>query len=50
MNLYNMKKISIIVIAIAAILTGCNLDPDVAPMPTFVGEANTTIAELLAIH
>ncbi len=50
MNLYNMKKISIIVIAIAAILTGCNLDPDVAPMPTFVGEANTTIAELLAMH
>ena len=45
-----MKKISIIVIAIAAILTGCNLDPDVAPMPTFVGEANTTIAELLAMH
>ena len=50
MNLYNMKKISIIVITIAAILTGCNLDPDVAPMPTFVGEANTTIAELLAMH
>lgn len=45
-----MKKISIIVITIAAILTGCNLDPDVAPMPTFVGEANTTIAELLAMH
>ncbi len=45
-----MKKIAIIVIALAAILTGCNLEPDVAPMPTFVGEANTTIAELLAMH
>lgn len=46
----NMKNIAIIVIALAAILTGCNLEPDVAPMPTFVGEANTTIAELLAMH
>lgn len=46
----NMKKIAIIVIALATILTGCNLEPDVAPMPTFVGEANTTIAELLAMH
>ena len=46
----NMKKIAIIVIALAAILTGCNLEPDVAPMPSFVGEANTTIAELLAMH
>jgi hypothetical protein len=49
-KIINMKKIAIIVIALAAILTGCNLEPDVAPMPTFVGEANTTIAELLAMH
>ena len=45
-----MKKITIILTVIAAILTGCDLKPDVAPMPTFVGEANTTIAELLAMH
>ncbi len=45
-----MKKITIIAILIAAILAGCNLEPDVAPMPTFIGEANTTIAELLAMH
>ena len=45
-----MKKITIILTTLAAILVGCNLEPDVAPMPTFVGEANTTIAELLAMH
>ena len=45
-----MKKITIILTVIAAVLAGCNLEPDVAPMPTFVGEANTTIAELLAMH
>ncbi len=45
-----MKKITIILIVIAAILTGCDLKQDVAPMPTFIGEANTTIAELLAMH
>ena len=46
----HMKKITIILTVIAAILTGCDLEPDVAPMPSFVGEANTTIAELLAMH
>ena len=46
----NMKKITILLIVIAAILAGCNLEPDVAPMPSFIGEANTTIAELLAMH
>ena len=45
-----MKKITILITAIAAILAGCNLEPDVAPMPSFLGEANTTIAELLAMH
>jgi len=45
-----MKKITIIATLIAVILTGCDLQPDVAPMPTFLGEANTTIAELLAMH
>lgn len=45
-----MKKITIIATLIAAILAGCDLKQDVAPMPTFVGEANTTIAELLAMH
>lgn len=47
-----MKYNHLIIIAIfaAVIMQGCNLEPDVAPMPTFIGEANTTIAELLAMH
>lgn len=47
-----MKYNHLIIIAIFAtvLLQGCDLEPDVAPMPTFVGEANTTIAELLAMH
>jgi hypothetical protein len=45
-----MKRITILLIVIAAVLAGCDLKQDVAPMPTFVGEANTTIAELLAMH
>jgi hypothetical protein len=45
-----MKKIAILLILFATILVGCDLKQDVAPMPTFVGEANTTIAELLAMH
>lgn len=45
-----MKRITLLLTVIAAILAGCNLEPDVAPMPTFIGEANTTIAELLAMH
>ena len=39
-----------VLVALAVLITGCNLEPDVAPMPSFVGEANTTIAELLAMH
>ena len=52
-NSKNMKHTKILIpvlIALAGLIAGCNLDPDVAPMPTFVGEANTTIAELLAMH
>ena len=45
-----MKRITIIITLIAAILTGCDTTQDVAPMPSFDGTANTTIAELLAMH
>lgn len=38
------------VIIAAALFAGCNLDPEVAPIPTYDGEANTTIAELLSMH
>ncbi len=38
------------VIIAAALVASCHLDPDVAPMPTYDGEANTTIAEFLAMH
>ena len=47
-----MKYInSIFTVIIAAVLfAGCHLDPDVAPISTYDGQANTTIAELLAMH
>lgn len=38
------------VIIAAVLFAGCKLDPDVAPMPMYDGQANTTIAELLAMH
>lgn len=38
------------VIIAAALLASCHLDPDVAPIPVYDGQANTTIAELLAMH
>ena len=44
------KHIIVALFAMALLFAGCDLEPDVAPMPTFVGEANTTIAELLAMH
>lgn len=46
----NTRHLISSLVAMAIFLAGCNLEPDVAPMPTFVGEANTTIAELLAMH
>lgn len=47
-----MKYNHLIIIALfaAVLMQGCDLEQDVAPMPSFVGEANTTIAELLAMH
>ena len=48
-----MKYIhSIFSVIIAALLfAGCDLTPDVAPVPTYDGPAaNTTIAELIAMH
>lgn len=38
------------VIIATVLFAGCKLDPDVAPMPIYDGQANTTIAELLAMH
>ena len=38
------------VIIAAALLASCHLDPDVAPIPTYDGKANTTIAEFLTMH
>lgn len=32
------------------VMQGCNTEPDVAPMPTYDGQANMTIAELVALH
>lgn len=37
-------------ILVAGCLAGCNTEPDIAPIPTYTGEANTTIAELLKLH
>ncbi len=44
------NRLTIIVIFAALLMQGCNLQPDVAPMPSFSGEANTTIAQLLEMH
>ena len=43
-------KLLFVILFAALFLYGCDLEQDVAPMPSFVGEANTTIAELLAMH
>ena len=47
-----MKYIHLIftVIITTVLFAGCNMEPDVAPMPIYEGEANTTIAEFLAMH
>ncbi|MDY6327142.1 MAG: DUF5689 domain-containing protein [Bacteroidales bacterium] len=38
-------------LAVVGVMThGCNTDQDVAPVPTFDGEANMTISELVALH
>ena len=44
------KKHLIVILFAALLMQGCDLEQDVAPMPTFDGKANTTIAELLAMH
>ena len=44
------KHLFIIAIFAALMMQSCDTTQDVAPMPTFIGEANTTIAELLAMH
>ena len=44
------KKHLIVILFAALLMHGCDLEQDVAPMPTFDGKANTTIAELLAMH
>ena len=44
------KKHLFVILFAMLLMQGCDWEQDVAPMPTFVGEANTTIAELLAMH
>ena len=44
------KKHLFVILFAMLLMQGCEWEQDVAPMPTFVGEANTTIAELLAMH
>ena len=44
------KHLFIIAIFAALLMQSCDLEQDVAPSPTFLGYANTTIAELLAMH
>ncbi len=50
MKIAHNISIMILTVALGAFLNACNLEPDVAPMPTYDGEANTTIAELLEMH
>ncbi len=44
------RHLASIIIIGCLFLQGCNLEPDIAPVPTFDGEANMTIAELLSLH
>ena len=51
-RLNNMKQTRLlsILIFLGILVQSCNLEPDVAPVLTFDGEANMTIAELLQLH
>lgn len=44
-----LNKLSIFVLALG-LFASCNLTPEVAPFATYDGEANMTIAELIALH
>ncbi len=42
--------VCLLAILVAGCFAGCNTEPDIAPIPSYSGEANTTIAELLDLH
>ena len=50
MKIFNKFNLFLCIIGLGCLITSCNTDPDVAPVPTFDGVANTTIAELIAMH
>ncbi|MCQ2284233.1 MAG: DUF5689 domain-containing protein [Bacteroidales bacterium] len=50
MKITNKIRLFICILGLGALVTSCNWEPDVAPIPTFDGTANTTIAELIAMH
>ncbi len=50
MKIFHKYSIIVLSFALGLFMASCNLEPDVAPMPFYDGEANTTIAELLAMH
>lgn len=50
MKIRNKITLSILLVGIIGLFASCDLTPDVAPIPTYDGQANTTIAQLLAMH
>lgn len=50
MKIFNKFHLFLCIIGLGCLVSSCNTDPDVAPVPTFDGVANTTIAELIAMH
>lgn len=50
MKQHKITNLIVMFFAAALCCTSCDLTPDVAPIPMYDGKANTTIAELLAMH
>lgn len=50
MKIINKFSLIICILGLGVFFTNCNTEPDVAPVPTYDGIANTTIAELLEMH
>jgi len=50
MKQHNLFTLIALFVAVTLGCTSCDLTPDVAPLPMYDGTANTTIAELIAMH
>lgn len=50
MKIVNKISLFVLLLILGGTIFSCNFDQDVAPVPTFDGKANCTIAQLLAYH